>query len=293
MRIPIETRLRRALDRRDIPEHVRRAVYNDVFTKSKANAVLIDENSWDSLIAGLQHSIFNLTSNRSRWPADMSALYEQYLRIMRDVRADIDVHRAKMLDDPDGPAGTKVPATLALVTAAATKENAALLKQGKPIGPRRGTHWPTWVDPAEARELVSKFEQAYAVRGLSRGKRLVPFATTSIAKETNRTILRHRKFIEDQRDAVLNADPHADRVNGRVSTHYGALHLCALRMAEMWLDNYERDVKKRLRNAALDPVPINWGHMLTKEMRQRIKAADENPGMVTPEGLTSFLKRGE
>lgn len=290
MRPSFSDKLRRALDRRDIEPHIQREIMNEVLMRGSAtHAAVADDITWDSLIYEVQHSIFNLTSNRVRWPADMTDLYEEYRRVMHATKDDIIATRAAMLPNPADPKGTRVPATLELVRTLAARRNALRRKKGEPLGPTCTDHWPSWVDPAKVADLLERFERAYDARGGGRGRRLVPFSTTSVAKSTERALMRHRAFIASQRKAIFSADPEADKANGRVHSAYGALHLCALRQAEMWLNDYERDVKKRLRHPVTDPVPVNWLHLLTPDLRTRLKEADENPAAVTPTGLTSFL----
>lgn len=290
MRPSIQDKLRRALDRRGFPFHVQREIMNEVFMRqSETHTAVKDEITWVSLIHEVQDSIASLTSNRSRWPKHMAPLYEEYRQIMHDTRADIIATRTTLLPDPDNPKGAKVPATLKLVRALAARRNDKLRKAGAPLMPACGDHWPSWVSPDKVRDLTTRFERAYDLNGGGRGKRLIPFATTSVTKTLNRTIARHRAFIEAQREAILAADPEADREHKRVHSRYGALHLCALRQAEMWLDTYERELRNRTKHPVLDPVPVNWQHLLEPELRTRVRDADENPASVTPEGLTSFL----
>lgn len=290
MRPSLHDKLRRALDRRDIPWHIQKDILNEVFLKgSTTSAAVKDDVTWDSLLNGVQHSIAVLTSNRSRWPAHMVPLYEEYRQIMHDTKAEIIATRATLLPDPDNPKGARLPATLDVVRKLAARRNDKLRKTGAPLMPACTDHWPSWVSPAKVSDLIERFERAYDLHGGGRGKRLIPFATTTVTKSLNRTIVRHRAFIDSQRNAILAADPDADRENGRVHQRYGALHLCALRQAEMWLDNYEREVRKRTKHPVLDPVPVNWLHLLEPELRRRVRAADENPAGVTPEGLGSFL----
>ena len=283
MKLSVQHRLRASLERRRIAPDLTRLILNDVFSPaSTLKPMLIDEASWDSLIAGAQHSIFNLTSNKSRWPADMVHLYEEYRSLIHDTRAGIEKARDALVKDPDNPDGPKIPLTLARATAIAAARNRKRAAAGEPLGPACGTHWPSWVDPDIAADLTARFDRANAMRGGGRGKRVVPFATTSVIKDMNRAIVRHRKFIDDQRAIV------ADRPHGMGSTHYRALHLCAMRMAELWLDGYERDIKQHIRHPAFSPVPVNWLHMLTRDMRERVRRADADAMDIEPDGLYSF-----
>lgn len=282
MKLSVQTRLRAALDRHRIAPHTQREILNDVFSPtSDLTPILKDEVSWDSLIEGAQHSIFVLTSNKSRWPPDMAHLYEEYRSLIHATKTFIERERARYVDDPDNP-GAKIPLTLQRAGEIAAAANRKAARENQPRVPACGPHWPSWVKPEAAADMLSRFDVANTARGPSRGKRIVPFATAAVTRDMKRALARHRKFIEDQRAVV------SDRPNGMGSTHYRALHLCAMRMAELRLDQYERDVKARVRNPAFSPIPLNWMHLLTKEMRERVRAADEDPASVSPVGLHSF-----
>ncbi len=283
MRISAQTRLRRALDRREIPEHIQREVFNATFAKhSTALDMLTSETSFDVVLDGARRAKRALLSNKAKWPDELAPHYANYARCIQSVVDDIETTRMLLLKNPDNPSGPKVPASLSRITAIAAKRNAKQRANHEPEGPTCGASWPSWVEPELRQSIVDAFDRAYALMGRGRGRRFTPFHTTAIAQDMNRAIIRHRRFIDDQR-LVL-----ADRRDGRGSTHYRALHLCALRMAEMWLDGYERDIKARVRNPSTHPIPVNWMHMLTKDMRDRVRDADDNPAGISAVGLTSF-----
>lgn len=285
MRTTAQTRLLRALSRRSIPSHICTSIINEVFFPlSDARIADASAASFDTVLAEARQAKRAVLSNKSKWVPELADLYEQYVQVVQAAIDDIDGTRTALVTDPDNPEGAKIPLSLSRATAIRASKNAKLRAAGKPEGPSCTANWPTWVDPAKRRELIEAFDAAYLSIGRGRGRRFIPFATTSIVKDNTRAMLRHRKFIDDQRDIL------SDRPDGMGSTHYRALHLCALRMAELWLDNYARDLKARTIHPALNPVPVNWTHMLTPEMRARLREADADPGAVTPEGLTSFYK---
>lgn len=288
MKIGMSTRLHAALDRRGLDPNVKRSIINDVFSPASALAERLKrEENFDALRDDLRAVLRSTQSNRTKWPPELVHLYEQYLAVVRTALNTVDYMRTKMLPDPANPQGPRIPATLARTTERMRVLNEKHRAKGEPLEPACNANWVSWVDPNKRDALIADFSMAYVRMGRGKGRRFIPFATTAVSKDMQRAITRHRRFIEDQRDVV------SDRPNNTGSTHYRALHLCALRMAEMWLDSYERDIKSHERHPATHPVPVNWMHLLTKEMRERIRAADEDPASVSPMGLASFYNPKE
>jgi hypothetical protein len=288
MRISAQTRLRRALNRHDIPLYIQHEVFNATFApRSELLTTLSNESSFDGLLSDARNAKRAILSNKSKWPDELAVPYTRYIDCIQDVIGAVDSARRALLKNPDDPDGPRIPASLSRITEIAAKRVKKAQANGEPTPPLCNAGWPSWVDPTLRQSIIDEFDRAYTLMGRGRGRRFIPFATTSIIKDMDRAIIRHRKFIDDQRAVV------ADRPNTTGSTHYRALHLCALRMAEMWLDTHEREIKARTRNPATHPVPVNWMHMLTKDMRERIRAADENPADINPMGLTSFFNPEE
>lgn len=289
MRVSVQDRLLRALSRRDIPFHIQREVVNEVFVlRSPIRDELRREASFASLISAVVAAKRTVMGNKTKWHPALVTLYEEYVALLTQTH-DTMVHMQNMMvPNPEDPHGARVPATLAIITALAKRKNDKCARDGLPPLPSCTAAWPTWVAPADKTRLIEAFDTAYARMGRGRGKRFIPFHTTALAHSMGRAVLRHRKFIDDMRAATC------DRPDGKGSTHYRALHLCALRMAELWLDNYEKDIRLKHRHPATDPVPVNWTHMLTSDMRQRVAAADANPtDYIDPTGLGSFLDEPE
>ena len=281
------TRLSAALDRRDISFAVRREIMNAVFAPtSELRETLRVQSQFDGLLYEVGEVRRVLLSNRSKWVPVLVPLYNEYVDMLRQVHADVTAASALMLKDPNSPGSARAPATLAQITAISERKNKALPAHEQ--GPTRTGVWTSWVAPADKARLIEAFDTAYACMGRGRGNRFIPFSTQTNRANMKRGVARHRKFIDDMRRVTCN------RPDGKGSTHYRALHLCALRMAELWLDNYEKDIRLKHRHPATDPVPVNWTHMLTSDMRQRVAAADANPtDYIDPTGLGSFLDEPE
>lgn len=289
MRVSVQDRLLRALSRRDIPFHIQREVVNEVFAlRTPTGTALQREVSFASLISAVCAAKRTVMGNKTKWHPALVTLYEEYVAMLTQTH-DTMVHMQHLLvPDPENPHGAKVPATLPIITALAKRKNDKCARDGLPPLPSCTASWPTWIAPADKTRLIEAFDMAYARMGRGRGKRFIPFHTTALVHSMGRAVLRHRKFIDDMRRSV------GDRPEGKGSTHYRALHLCALRMAELWLDGYERDTKAKHRHPATDPIPVNWMHMLNTDMRHRVAAADASPtDYIDPTGLGSFLDESE
>lgn len=289
MRPSYHTKLTRALERQRIPADKAREIINDVFSPASTLLKTVKaETAFDNIIANIRAAKRSVTSNRTKWVPALVPLYEDYLAVLDRTINDVRDASALMLKDPDDPKGTRVPATLERITAIAAKRNAHARQAGQFPGPSCTANWVSWVDPNECHRIILAFDQAYTLMQRGQGRRFIPFSTASLAKDTHRGIHRHRAFIEAQRTAL------ADRPNGKGSTHYRALHLCALRMAELWLDGYERALKTKHRHPATDPIPVHWMHLLTSDMRQRVRDADADPSQpIDPTGLGSFYEPQE
>ena len=284
----LETRMLATLLSRGVPWRVAKETINDLFGIPEVRGENRKKNNgFATLKAEVRAVIRTLKSNRNNRIPALRPTYLEYETLIRKVLADIEEAELLMLKDPEDPEGPKKPATLHQIATLAKNRNRALLRQNLPLGPECNTSWPTWVAPATRASMVLAFEKQYALYTADKthpGRRFVPFVTASTTKRTNALIVRHRKFIDDMRSTL------ADCPEGQASTPYRALHLCALRMAEMWLDKYEKNVALQTLNPAVTPVPVNWQHMLSPEMRQRIRTADANPEEpVSPEGLGSYL----
>lgn len=291
MKIPRDTLLVRALTAHRINPAVIRDVVNQVFgIHARDNLSRIrNERSFQRILDDVRITRRNLISNRSKWPKELVELYEEYISVLDQVMADVRSCMVMMVKDPLDPEGPRIPATPKRIAELAEKRNAAARAKGEPLGPACNALWVSWVEPATITRLIEAFDTAYTTINRGRGNRFMPFHTTSLKNVTKGMIERHRTFIRDQREAILAADKGSDKVYDRSSTLYGALHLCALRMAEITLDQYERDVRAKRLSMAANPIPVNWMHLLTPEMRKRVRDADTDPSSVTPEGLTSFL----
>ena len=291
MKVSLQTKLRRALDRRDIPPHAQREVFNAVFFRLSAENVAIkEEAAFNALLSEVRAHRRSVRSNKLKVDPAIRHLYDEYVVLVEGAIADIEGAAVMLLKNPDDPTGPRVPATLARITEMAARRAKHAKDTHLPPTPLCNASWPSWVDPTARRNIIDAFDVAYTQLGRTRGRRFIPFTTTSLVSATNRQIIRHRKFIESQR-AALAATPAPAAGTGN-SNHdlYRALHLCALRMAELWLDGYERDIKKGFKNMRTDPVPVNFRHLLTNELRARVRASVADPtAPIDPTGLASFI----
>lgn len=288
-----------ALRAHRIPANVATDIVNRTFglTSGDAAARLRGEQTFANILQTVRAVRRHTIGNRNKWHPDLAVLYERYVSILDSVINDVTACQHMTLRNPDDPDGARIPATPKRIAALAARRNAAVRAKGEPSGPACTASWVTWVSPHLVDELTAEFDLVYArMTGRGRGNRFRPFYTADIKRSAADAVARHRRFIQDQRAAIFVADADANpnthpnaATTGRVHNRYGALHLCALRMAELALDDYERDVKAKRINIASNPIPVHWTHLLTHDMRQRVRAADADPSSVTPEGLTSFL----
>jgi hypothetical protein len=283
MRTSVQTKLRAALDAYRVPLDTQQGILNAVFNRaSTENATTKAVSAFDLLLCEVRAARRAVMGNKGKADVAFLPLYEEYVSMTDRAVADIDAAKHMLLKNPEDPDGARVPATLTRITAIAAKRAAHAEANGLPPTPTCTASWPSWIDPAERKRIVEAFDARYTALNKGSGRRFIPFSTVELTRSMDRAIAKHHKFIAHQR-AVL----------GEGTTHYIALHLCALRMAELWLERYVGDVKKRRKNPGIDPIPVNWMHLLTRDMRARVRAADADPSApIDATGLHSFLNLG-
>jgi hypothetical protein len=293
MRVTSAERLRKLMVDHRIDPHVARDIHNGVFGPNAPDEsrIIKEIAEFKTLAADVRRIRRGYVQNRHRRPEDMRTLYDRYEAVLDQVIYDIEKASMALVKDPDNPEGPRVPLTLKRCAEIAAKRNAKLRAAGEPVGPACTSLWVTWVHPQVIHDLVEDVQIAYDRTGRSQGNRFQPFNELSVRQSIKRAEGIHRAFIAHQRARLYetDAEPTHAAKTGRVSHPYAALHLCALRMAELWLDGYARDIKTKHKHPALNPIPVNWLHLLTPEMRKRIRDADENPASVSRDGLDSFL----
>ena len=296
MRITQATKLLKLMSEHRIDPHIARDIHNGMYgpNSREEGRVYKEIEEFRTLIAEVRRIRRGYVQNRNHrrdHPEELRALYDRYEAALDQAIYDIDKARMTLVKDPDNPEGPRVPLTLKRCAEIAAKRNAKLRANGEPVGPACTSLWVTWVHPQVIHALVEDVQIAYDRMGRSQGNRFQPFNELSVRQATTRAAGIHRAFIKHQRARLYETDADATHAakTGRVSHPYAALHLCALRMAELWLDGYARDIKAKNKHPALNPIPVNWLHLLTPEMRKRIRDADENPASVSRDGLDSFL----
>ncbi len=154
-----------ALDRRDIPPHVRRSVISAVLGPGAKNNTP-PHLAWDNMRAPLQAHILSLRGNKYRVHAKLADLHKMYY--------------ARLL-----------------------KANADILSESHSIPlPRDLSHWQAWIPEDERAEFVRAFQDAYAIAGRVRGNSFVPFAPLALRQETKERIKRLRKGIASAREVI-------------------------------------------------------------------------------------------
>lgn len=295
---------RDSLARHGVAPHTSAAILHECFGVASAprRRMAQSDAAFDLIQQEVRDHRRTVLGNKSKWRPELVHLYEHYISILDGIIADVDACRAVMVRNPEDPNGPKIPATLADITRISAKKNRQLCGDDFDPDSERDIHvfmepprtsvWTSWVSPIVVDHIATAFVDAYAACGAGKGQRFRPFVTVETRRRRARQIAIHRTFIDNQRESIFKASPPDER--GRVASLYGALHLTALRQAERMLDSIEKpDYRSTYARATrghpvLDAVPVNWRHLLTPEMRKRLKAADEDPSSITPNGLDSY-----
>lgn len=272
MKIPIQTRLQRALSRADIPLNVQREVFNAVFAKAKGTPERVADD-WAELRARVVRARRMLLTNSTKWAESITPLYREYADMLSTITDRIDQARLSLTSE-----GT--PISLQQFTILRAAVNAQRLHDGKPEGVVCNRHWQTWVSKKVRDAFTTKVEQHYDAQGGAKtGNRFVPFLTREFKAENAQRYARITTAIKNMRRTIANcgtAPPMAD-------TPFAALHLAACRQAErmMW-----RAQTKAPDFSSL--APVDWRQLLEPEMRQRLREAEADPRAVTLDGLRDF-----
>jgi hypothetical protein len=286
MRKSASDKLVTALAEAGVSEAQQRFVVNRVYGPKELRTVVdTDERKWAQLISELAAHIKSFNSNRFKAPAYTRPLIDEYYQLLRDTRQYIEATRDRLFKDPSNPHpdAPRLVATIAMARAARTKINDRLRAAGQPEGPSCGVHWQSWIAPSVRNDLIKRLEIAYVNAGIGPGRRTVLFVTAVSKKRNVDSAARLRSFFDDQRRVYATSEDGT-----RANNAFGALALCGIRMAERALEFWEKQVSRNQVYAIVNPLPVNWRHLLDQKMRERIAAADENPAAVTLDGLGSF-----
>jgi hypothetical protein len=276
MRKTAALRVQEALILFNIPLDKQREIMNEAFgmtasavAKHRKEASYIAQ-SWVSTLEPLRKYRRTLAGNKAKWPEDMRAIYDSYLRVVDAVL--LKMHAASE------------ERTLADETARAALVNARRLKEGQPSLGTRDKRWQSWVPPHIRDQITQDFETAYAKSSRKGGNRMTPFITHDMRSGSDMRVRRIKGVIQSVRDHMRTPSQSGDYAH----TPYRALYLAAARQAERALAVCLAAHKLCKSNVYDKPVPVNWTHLLTPEMRQRMRDADRNPDAVSIEGLTHF-----
>lgn len=288
-RLSVTDRLQQVLIHCNVPRDMQRQIQNAMFSPTSTflaaqKREARTNNGWDALRDEVRAVLRGLKSNVGKQPAYIREEYEAYISVVAQVCNDIDAARCMLVkdrttDDPDAP---RVPATLADIKRMAERRNAA---DPENPGPRCTSQWPTWVHPETVTTVCDAFLRAYALANRGQGKRVRPFLTLPLLDYNKARLKLFRGFITSQREAMATIWP-TDNPQSHVPHH--ALHLCALRMAERYLDVWDSKFTKDKYHALHDPLPIQWTHLLDPTMRERIRRADADPQDMSTEGLGTY-----
>lgn len=276
MRKTAALRVQEALILFNIPMDKQREIMNAAFgmtasatarMRPKTNYIA---QSWVSTLEPLRKHRRTLAGNSAKWPADMRGTYLTYLGV-------IDAVLMKMNAAAEN-------GTLADETARAALVNAQRLKEGRTGIGTRDKRWQSWVPPHIRDKITQDFEVAYITSGRTGGNRMTPFITNEIRRASTARSKRIKASISAVRAMCRTPHQNGDYAH----TPYRALYLAAARMAERALA--QRDAAHKLCKANVydKPIPVQWKHLLTSEMRTRLSVADLYPDAVSTEGLGQF-----
>lgn len=226
---------------------------------------------WQAMLAQVRYVRRTVLTNKARWPAEERPVYEDYVRVLDAIMARMD--KARDTINPD-------------TGLTFTPEEFALTRVGKESkGACLPTRWQTWCPTEVALDLIRRMD---VVRQGKKGRGHALFWTASDAKQLEAQAQRHRTTISNIRTSY--ATRWASDTEPLSNHPYGALWLCAARMAERKL--------VRLLNPASSEgpmwervMPANFHALLTPEMRVRLRRSRVDPNDVDLTGLHDFYDR--
>ena len=229
-----------------------------------------EDADWGALLTTLAQERRSVATNMHNRNPKLRPIYVEYIAIMDKVKERIEIAKMK---------GTPADAQRAAAEANTLRE-----LEGRPAGPTNGTKWQTWVPPHIRAAFTAQVELVYASIGRTKGNRFIPFIPLAVRKDVERMRTLLTTTIKRIRESHENAPG-----TGVAYTPYRALYLCAARMAEIQLWQRLKAYESGAANPVDNPLPVNWLALLDGTMRARLRAAQENPGLVSPEGLQHFL----
>jgi hypothetical protein len=276
----LETVERLLLMRDDIPAATKRELIHEIrrelFGRNTDPNVL-----WDALVARLRHDRASIATNRKRWRADITRLYNDYLALLDKVLVRINGARLKY-------------PTVADAMEDAKKRNLARTAQGEYPTGDCGPAWQSWIPPHLIAALVSEQDRIYTARSKTerQGKRSTLFVSQNLRTRVHKRLKQAQTGLDNLR-RIMRTDGGTAPSEAHANTPYRALYLTALRQAELRLAAIERELTRGQRPYWEAKIPVNWYALLEPEMRTRLREANDNPHKVTLDGLTSFYKPDE
>ncbi len=252
----------------EIPPHTVHAVLAALSTTNKKVRI---ESKWKAMLSALASDRRSIAQNMDKRSADMRPFYVEYLTILDTVREKMRIAATQ---------GTPEQAH-----ALALKTNEARIVEGKPPNGTNATYWATWVPPRIREDFAARLSAHYTRTRQRQGTRFTPFVTGTHRAQAKQAADNLRATIGRIRDTHAS---HPGAATGY--TPYRALYLCAARMAEKALYARQQGYALGTHNTIDHPLPVNWLALLDAPMRERLRAAQDNPHAVTLDGLAHFYE---
>lgn len=276
MRKPVATRVQEALVDMNVALDIQREIMNRAFgmtvsvSQRQAKKLSLTSQSWVTPIESVRAHRRTLMSNRSKWHPAVAHVYAEYLDTVSAVLM-------KMSTAAENGSLADETRRIALV-------NVERAKDGRPSLGDRGRPWQSWVPPHVRAKITQDFEVAYIQAGRTKGNRMTPFTTHALRNAVSARVSLLKSIIKSVRESART--PH--QMGDYAHTPYRALRLAAARMAERTLAQMEKSYLMCKSNVYDNPPPVNWQHLLTPEMRRRMREGVEDAASVSLEGLGQF-----
>lgn len=234
------SRLLVALNRRDIPPHVRREIHNQVCGPSAEDPPAM---AWDALYSEVAHHLRNLRSNKAKVRPQLMPAWQDYYDAVATIPP-----RIRAADK------THMPTPKAW--------------QGWIPAEERARHIAAFATVYDAYPNLSP-----------NGLRTVPFAPNALRAENLERVRRCEEAIAATR-AAWNTHAPGTPSHPRSNTHLGAVILAAARQAEIGLTRYKRKLLRHEVHPYEEPAKTNWQHYCDADTREKVRRLYANPADV-------------
>jgi hypothetical protein len=257
-------------------EDQKREMCNRIFSVVNHTPRDTKKAQWTALHARILRVRKSMEANRHRWNPVLAPINEEYVSLLDRVAALVKYRSEEFPDQ-----------SITQYGAVWAKKNKELNRQLSIYG-ERNTKWQTWI-PLDVRQAFRDKYETVRQKHDIKGSALVPFMPRHERLDTLAQIKRRRTDIDNTRRCAATSESTAPTL-AKANTPYRALYLAACRQADMKLDAIVRELND-YRSPMLAPptIPVNWRALLTPELRERLRHADEAPRATHIEGLTSFL----